>query len=154
MIKIIAMDVDGTLTDGKIYIGDNGEIMKAFSVKDGLGLTNLKKYNIIPILITGRNSKIVTNRALELGITEVYQNITNKGELINNIILKYKIESNEIAYIGDDINDYEAMMKCEFKACPLNATEEIKEISNYVSKYNSGDGAVRDIIDYILKMQK
>lgn len=154
MIKLLMMDVDGTLTDGKIYIGNNGELMKAFNVKDGFGLANLKDNGIIPVIVTGRASKIVDIRANELGITEVYQNVKDKNEILNKILLKFNLSNDEIGYIGDDINDFNVMNKCGFKACPTNAIDNVRNICNYVSPYCSGDGAVRDIIDYILNMNK
>lgn len=150
MIKIIAMDVDGTLTDGKIYMGNNKEIMKAFNVKDGLGIKKAIKNNIISAIITGRTSKIVEHRASELTITEVFQGVNDKLKVLDELAQKYKVSKKEIAFIGDDINDMEAMQNCGFVACPNNAINEVKDISNFISKYNGGDGAVREIIDHIL----
>ena len=153
MIKLFLMDVDGTLTDGKIYVGTSGEVMKAFNVKDGLGIVNLSKYNILPIIITGRISDIDTIRSKELGIKEVYQGVTNKKEKYYEILKKFNVKKEEVAYVGDDINDLEVMKECGFKACPNNAVKEVKEICDFISKFNGGDGAIREIIDFIKETQ-
>ena len=146
-IKMLILDVDGTLTDGHIYMGKTGEIMKAFNAHDAVGLRLLAERGIITIILTGRESKIVTNRAKEMKITKVYQNIQNKKEKLQEIKKEFKIKKENIGYIGDDLNDYEAMKECSFKACPNDAVEEIKKICNYISPHKCKDAAVRDIID-------
>lgn len=153
MIKMLIMDVDGTLTDGKIYIGLQGEIMKAFNVKDGLGINKLCLNGIIPVIITGRKSEIVANRAKELNITEVHQGIHDKVEIIKLISKKYKYNFAEIAYIGDDENDLECMNLCGLRGCPSDAEGVVKKIANFVCKCNGGNGAVREFIDYLLSLQ-
>lgn len=151
-IKMLVMDVDGTLTDGKIYIGSQGEMMKAFNVKDGYGIVQLKDAKILPVIITGRKSEIVMQRAKELKITELYQGIENKLECLKQVADKYKINSQEIAYIGDDLNDLECMEYCGLTACPRDAMEEIKQKVDYVCEEDGGKGAVRAFIEnYILK---
>lgn len=149
-IRMLVMDVDGTLTDGKIYIGEHGEIFKAFNVKDGYRLNSLEKYNILPVIITGRNSAILSRRAAELNIREVHQGVDNKLELLNKIISKYNLRYENVAYIGDDINDIECMEACYFKACPADAVQEVNRIVDYVCKSNGGDGAVRELIDLLI----
>jgi 3-deoxy-D-manno-octulosonate 8-phosphate phosphatase (KDO 8-P phosphatase) len=151
MIRLFVMDIDGTLTDGKIYIGPQGEVMKAFSVKDGLGITKLSSMGIIPVIITGRNSEIVTNRAKELNIPEVYQGIYDKASKLKSIIQKYDCSYDEIAYIGDDENDLECMELCGMKGCPADAEEKVKMKANFVCSKVGGDGAVREFIEHIIK---
>ena len=147
------MDVDGTLTDGKIYMMNSGDEGKAFSVKDGLGIIELlPKKNIIPAIITGRESLIVKRRAEELGINEIYQNVKSKYDLLLRIMEKYDAERTEVAYIGDDINDLECMMHVGFAGCPCDAADEIKKISSYVCKSAGGSGAVREFIEFIIQM--
>ena len=153
MIKMIVFDVDGTLTDGKIYIGPKGEVMKVFSAKDGYAIANLKKHGIIPVIITGRKSEIVEVRAKELSIEEVYQDILNKKEKLQEILNQYHYSWSEVAYVGDDIPDLEAMRSCGFKACPNDAVTEIKQVCDYVSTKDGGYGAVREIIDRIIEKQ-
>lgn len=150
MIKMLVMDVDGTLTDGKIYISSQGEIMKAFSVKDGLGIAKLHSKGIISVIITGRNSQIVTERAKELNITEVIQGVHDKVKVLSEVAKKYKCDLNEIAYIGDDENDLECMKVCGMKSCPADAEEAVKRVVNFICNRRGGDGAVREFIEYIL----
>lgn len=146
-IKLLVMDVDGTLTDGKIYMGNNGEVMKAFDVKDGCGIKDiLPTLGIVPVIITGRVSQIVQNRAKELGITELHQGVRDKLSVLKEVAEKYKAVPEEIAYIGDDINDLDCIEYCGFSACPNDAVEEIKNAVDYVCKYDGGRGSVRCII--------
>lgn len=154
MIKILFLDVDGTLTDGQIYMGNNGECFKSFHAHDAVGLRKLPQNGIETIIITGRESEIVNNRAKEMDITEVYQNIQNKEEKVKELLKKKKIKKQEAAYIGDDENDIEAMKLCQYKACPKNATKRIKEISNYICEFDGGLGAVREFCEYILSSVK
>lgn len=148
-IKMLVMDVDGTLTDGKIYMGEDGEVMKAFNVKDGYAIVHLRKSGIEPVIITGRASKIVENRANELGIKELHQGVSNKLEVLKNVMNKYDITSENIAYIGDDLNDIECIQYCGLSACPNDAVEDVKNIVNYICHNNGGNGAVRELVDYI-----
>ena len=150
MIKILFLDVDGTLTDGQIYMGNNGEVFKSFHAHDAQGLRKLPKIGIDTVIITGRESNIVNLRAKEMNITEVYQNVLDKPSLVKEILKKKKIKKNEAAYIGDDENDLEAMLLCGNRACPKDATKRIKEISNFISEYDGGDGAVREYCEYII----
>lgn len=159
-VKFLVMDVDGTLTDGMIYMGKSGEVMKAFNVKDGYGIKNvLPQYDIIPIIITARESRILEMRCAELGIKEVHQGCTEKLDKLKKIIARYsdaeKIGFGDVAYIGDDITDLSCMEAVKngggFVAAPNDAADEIKKISGYISKRNAGSGAVRDIIEYIVK---
>ena len=144
------MDVDGTLTDGKIYIGAEGEVMKAFNVKDGYGIGKLHSLGIIPSIITGRKSEIVNIRAKELKIQEVYQGEDQKINRLKELSLKYDCDLSEIAYIGDDENDIECMQICGITACPSDAVNLVKRISDYVCINNGGEGAVREFIDYLI----
>lgn len=154
-IKYLVMDVDGTLTDGKIYMSDNGEIMKAFSIKDGCGIHDiLIPSGIIPIIITGRKSKIVECRCNEIGIKDIYQGIANKVEKLKEITDDFS----EAAYIGDDINDLDAMNMIKqaggLVGCPADATDNVKKIANFISEKNGGEGAVREFVEFIVKEVK
>lgn len=150
-IRMLAMDVDGTLTDGSIYIGNQGEVMKAFDVKDGYGIVNLSKKGILSVIITGRKSQIVKKRAEELQIKELHQGVDNKLEKLKNIANIYGISSAEIAYIGDDCNDIECIEYCGLSACPSDAMKEIKNHVDYICYEQGGHGAVREFCDYIVK---
>lgn len=153
-IKMLIMDVDGTMTDGKVYYGESGEEMKAFSIKDGLGIVKMQKYGIVPVIITGRKSSIVARRAQDLSIQEVYQGVADKAALAEDIFRKYDITGSRAAYIGDDENDIGIMKKCGLIGCPSDAAEEVKKISGFIAPSRGGEGAVRDFIEWILKRQE
>ena len=149
-IKMLVMDVDGTLTDGHIYTGPSGEAMKVFSCKDGLGIKEiLPKLGIMPVIITGRDSIITANRAKELSIEELHQGIADKLPLLKQIAQQYGMTREEIAYIGDDLNDLECMQYCGLTACPQDAEQAIKDIVSFVAPRDGGKGAVRDFIEWI-----
>lgn len=148
-IKMLAMDVDGTLTDGRIYIGARGELMKAFDVKDGHGIVEFRKGGGIPVIITGRQSDIAAVRAKELGITEVYQSVSDKLSCLKEIAQKYGLSQEEIAYIGDDVNDLACMNYCGVSACPADAVSEVKAAAGYICRAAGGRGAVREFLDRI-----
>ena len=143
-IKLLVLDVDGTLTDGMIYYGGNDMEIKAFNIKDGAILKPLYRVGIEVIFLTGRKSDVVEQRALELNATAV-QGVDDKLKELSKLLGERNLNFNQCAYIGDDLNDYAAMKRCGFKACPSDAVEEIKEICEYVSTYKGGHGAVRDI---------
>ncbi len=152
MIKYLVMDVDGTLTDGKIYMSSNGEAMKAFNIKDGCGIHDiLLPTGIIPVIITGRSSDIVLNRCKEIGITEIYQGQRDKLGKLKELVFDLGV----VAYVGDDINDIVCMKAVKeaggIIGCPKDAVSKIIEIADYVAEHNGGDGAVRDFIEWITK---
>lgn len=151
VIKFLIMDVDGTLTDGKIYMGNTGELCKAFDAKDGLGISMLAIPNgIEPIILTGRMSNIVVNRCKELGIQRIYQGIRDKkSELCKQID-----DLSVAAYIGDDLNDLECMQMIKTHGgiigCPADAASAVIKIADFVSPHDGGSGAVRDFIEWII----
>ena len=154
-IKYLVMDVDGTLTDGKIYMGTEGELCKAFHAKDGCGIHDiLIPAGIEPVIITGRKSKIVENRCHELGINQVYQGIKNKIEKLDEILKAAGDGYSSVAYIGDDINDLTCMVPVKQNGgvvgCPMDAVQEVKDLADFVSVHAGGDGAVREFIEWIL----
>lgn len=150
-IKLFAMDVDGTLTDGNIYMGNNGEMFKAFNVKDGLGIKLLKDYGIIPAIITGRNSKIVENRCKELGLTEFHQGVKNKAEKLQELMKKYAFSTEQVAYIGDDMNDLSAIRTAGITFAPADCAESLKPFIDIILSKPSGQAPVREAVDMILK---
>ena len=149
-IKMIISDCDGVLTDGGMYYNENGDYLKKFNTRDGMGISLLKEHDIKFAIITGENSEIVKRRAEKLGITEYYLGIKYKLEIFNLLKQKYTISNEEIAYIGDDINDYELMQNAGLACCPSNAIESVKSVADYVTNTKSGEGVVREVIDYIL----
>ena len=144
------MDVDGTLTDGKIYMGNDGEFFKAFHVKDGLGIKLLMNQGIIPAIITGRTSSIVTNRAKEIGMAEVYQGVKNKAVCLTKLMDKYQLTSDEVAYIGDDMNDLSAIQTAGITFAPADCAETLKPYVDIILNKKAGDAPVREAIDMIL----
>lgn len=152
MIKLLFMDVDGTLTDGKIYMGNDGEMFKSFDIKDGCGIHDiLPMHNVTPVVITARKSEIVAKRCLELGITNYFQNVRDKAVKLRELLNKYGFTSEEAAYIGDDIIDLECMKLCGIKGCPADAVDEVKRICDYVCTKNGGTGAVREFIEWLVE---
>ena len=152
MIKYLIMDVDGTLTDGKIYISNTGELMKAFNIKDGCGIHDIAiPAQIIPVIITGRVSDIVINRCKEIGIKRIYQGVSNKVEKLTREFEDLSI----VAYIGDDINDLSCMEAIKkaggLVGAPKDAVEQVRSIAHFVSNHVGGDGAVRDFIEWIIR---
>ena len=153
-LEYLIMDVDGTLTDGKIYMSNTGELMKAFNIKDGAGIHDiLIPAGITPVIITGRTSEIVLNRCKELGVTEVHQGVSNKIEKLITVI-GGEDKLNTVAYIGDDINDLSCMKPVKeaggLVGCPADAVQKVKDIADYVAPHNGGDGAVRDFIEWLV----
>lgn len=147
-IKMLVMDVDGTLTDGHIYIGADGEMMKAFNVQDGYAIAHiLPEKGIVPVIITGRSSKIVERRAAELKISHLHQGVADKLSKLKEIAAELGINADEIAYIGDDINDLDCIRWCGLTACPADAVPVVRKSVDYVCKRNGGNGAVREFID-------
>ena len=152
MIELIVLDVDGTLTDGKIIYSSSGEELKNFDVKDGLAIASwTKMYNKKVAIITGRNSNLVQKRAEELGVTHIFQGIHNKDEVLENILKEENISWDEVAGIGDDLNDYKMLQKVGLSFCVADAVDDIKSSVDIVTKANGGYGAVREMVEYILK---
>ena len=144
------MDVDGTLTDGCIYIGPEGETMKAFHVQDGYGIVHiLPTLDISPAIITGRSSRIVERRAGELRIEHLYQGVADKLSRLKELAAALGLEAENIAYIGDDSNDLECIRYCGISACPSDAVPEVLEAVSYVCKRAGGRGAVREFIGHL-----
>lgn len=151
-IKMLVMDVDGTLTDGHIYVGAEGEMMKAFHVQDGYGIAHiLPRVGITPVIITGRSSKIVEKRAAELKITHLHQGIGDKLAKLQQVAAELGAEPGEIAYIGDDVNDLDCIRWCGCTACPADAVPEVLEKVDYVCRREGGRGAVREFLNRILE---
>ncbi len=151
-IKLFVMDVDGTLTDGHIYFGDNGEMMKAFHVRDGYAIAHmLPVFGVVSVIITGKSSEIVRKRAEELKIAEVHQGVSDKLSKLKEIAEKYDVKPDEIAYIGDDVNDLDCIKWCGVTACPSDAMDEVREAVNYICHHDGGEGAVREFADFLIK---
>jgi len=155
MIELIVLDVDGTLTDGKIIYTSNGDELKNFDVKDGLAIASWsKKLNKKVVIITGRKSLLVEKRAKELGVTHLFQGIDNKDEILENILKEENLTWEQTAGLGDDLNDYKMLSKVGFSFAVNDAVDEIKSICDVVCTKKGGFGAAREMIEIILQRDK
>lgn len=150
-INTIFLDVDGTLTNGKVYLDNQKNELKAFDVKDGLIIVAALELGYEVIIMTGRKSEVVARRAAELGIKEYYQGVRDKKGALEKLMKKKGITYQNLAYLGDDLNDLAVMKKARFAACPANAAQEIKSVSDFISEFKGGEGAVREILTRLLK---
>lgn len=153
-IELFACDVDGTLTDSCTYYSRNGEVMKKFNMKDGMGFMLLKQNGVIPIILTKEKSDVVLSRTQKLGIKEVHIGVQDKLKKLLLIAARLEVEKGQIAYIGDDINDLEAMKAVGLSFAPSDAIREVKKVADVVTKRGGGKGSVREAIDYVLEMNK
>ncbi|MCM1426006.1 MAG: acylneuraminate cytidylyltransferase [Eubacterium sp.] len=149
-IKMFLTDCDGCLTDGGMYYSEKGDELKKFNTKDGMGFSLLRERGIITGIITGENTRIAETRAKKLHIDELHQGVGNKLDVVKRLAEKYRIDLTQIAYVGDDINDMDVLKNVGFPCTVNNASASIKKKARYVSGFNGGDGAIRDIIEFIL----
>jgi len=152
-IKLLVLDVDGVLTSGQIIFGRDGELMKKFHAQDGLGITLAHKANLNIAIITGRESRMVELRGAELNIKDVYQGSMNKTQALAELMIKYDLTLDQVAYVGDDLNDLPVMIRVGLPCAVANAASEVKQYAQLVTKQTGGNGAVREVIEYILKAQ-
>lgn len=149
-IKLIVIDVDGTLTDSSLYYDNHGNEFKKFSTKDAAGFFVAHQVGIKIMVLTGRECFATDRRMKELKVDYLYQNVRDKYAFINNFIEVNKVNKDEIMYIGDDLNDLSSMKSVGYVACPSDACFEIKQIADYISSVKGGHGAVRDVIEHLL----
>ncbi|MDP8253952.1 MAG: HAD-IIIA family hydrolase [Candidatus Kaelpia aquatica] len=152
-IKLLILDADGVLTDGKIYYGSYGDEIKAFDVKDGLGLSLWKMTGKVSCILTAKKSPLLKRRAKDVKIFKVYQNAYKKIDVYRKLKKKFKLTDSEICYIGDDLIDIRVLKEAGFSVTVPSAPSEVKENSNYITDNPGGSGAVREIIELILKEQ-
>ena len=153
-IKLLISDVDGVLSDGKIYLTNNGDEIKSFNVRDGFGIVALRKYlNIEFAVITGRSSKIVENRLKSLGSNYIFQGVTDKVPYIHELMQKLNLKAEEIAYIGDDVIDIPVFNEVGVSFCPKDSHVFVLNRADYISHFDGGNGAVREVWDLILWAQ-
>ncbi|KAA1192781.1 HAD-IIIA family hydrolase [Pseudohalioglobus sediminis] len=149
-IELLALDVDGVLTDGRIFYGNSGEELKSFSIKDGLGIKLLQRDGIEVVLITGRDSHIVSRRAAELGITEVIQGREDKLTALREVCAARAIQPAQCAYMGDDLPDLAAVRAAGIGMAPADAAAPLRESADWVSERPGGAGAVREACEMLL----
>lgn len=152
-VEAVIMDVDGTMTDGAMYFGPNGEVMKRFSVRDGMGITLLQRAGIRTAIVTSENSPIVISRAAKLKIERVVLGSRNKKRAVIELAEQLGTILENIAYIGDDVNDADPMRLCGVSACPANAATAILDTADFICTSEGGNGAVREFAEAILIAQ-
>lgn len=150
-INLIVLDVDGTMTDGGVYIDNNGLETKKFNIKDGAGIILAESVGIEFMILTGRKSFCVEQRAKELKIKNVIQGIQNKADYLKEFLYSNSLNASNVAYIGDDLNDLPAMHICGITACPIDAADEVKACCDFVLPVKGGDGVVRAFVNVLLK---
>ncbi|NOZ24278.1 MAG: HAD-IIIA family hydrolase [Planctomycetes bacterium] len=152
-IKLISLDMDGVLSDGRIVVTDQGWEMKEFDVHDGHGIRMLYRAGLQAAIISGRESKAVAIRARDLGIEHCYLGIHNKIEALTEILAKVNLREDEVCVVGDDLPDMPIMRRCGYPVAVANARPEVKAIAAYVTTAHGGRGAVREVIEMVLKTQ-
>lgn len=151
MIKLVIVDVDGVLTDGSLIVGDSGEELKVFHVRDGLGISLALSMEITVAFLSGRYSQAVANRAKDLRVEEVHQGVANKLTVYKSLLKKYSLDDKEVCYIGDDLSDIPPLKRAGISYAVADAAEEVKKVAKRVTKNPGGKGAVREVIDFLLK---
>ncbi len=150
-IKYLVIDVDGTMTDAGVYYDENGNEFKKFCTKDGAGFFAAHELGIKMLVLTGRECAATVRRMKEMKVDYLVQNTPDKITYLEKFVEQEGIAYEEVGYLGDDLNDYPGMKRCGYAACPADACEEIKDISDYISPVKGGQGAVRDMISHLLK---
>lgn len=153
-IKCLLTDSDGVLTDGGMYYSENGDELKKFNTKDGMGFGLLRNNNIITGIITGEDIQLVKRRAEKMKVNEVFLGIHNKLEILDQICAKYNLNYDEIAYIGDDINDLEIIKTVGFGCTVRDGMSCVKDVAKYITNTRGGEGAVREVVEMILSAKK
>lgn len=152
-IKYLVIDVDGTMTDAGIYYDEHGNELKKFCTKDAAGFFAAHQAGIEILVLTGRECAATTRRMTELKVDYLVQNCKDKVAYLNRFMNEKKITGEELGYLGDDLNDLPGMQLCGFVGCPADACTEIKECADYVASVNGGAGAVRDIVEHLLRVR-
>ncbi len=153
-LKLLVFDVDGVMTDGALFYGPEGEAFKRFDVKDGHGIVMARLAGLQSAILTARTSKIVERRGEELKMVKVMQGKRDKGPAFLELCAELKVKPEEASYMGDDTNDVAPMVLAGFAACPADAAEEAQNVAHFVSEKNGGHGAVRELVELVLKEQK
>ena len=152
-IKVVIFDVDGVMTDGGLTIGDDGQEYKTFNTQDGLGMKLLKQSGVQMAIITGRTSKVVTQRAESTGVVHFYQGVDDKLVAFNELLKKMKINADEVAFMGDDVVDVPPMLRCGLALTVPAAPDSVKARAHYTTQKSGGHGAVREVCELIMQAQ-
>lgn len=153
-IRVVVFDVDGVLTDGGLWYGPDGEVMKRFDVKDGHAIVLARTSGLGVGILTARTSKIVETRAAELGIPFVLQGRKEKGPALVELCALAEVTPAQVAFMGDDVNDLPALRQCGLSACPADAVEVVRETVHFVSSRAGGHGAARELLELVLRARR
>ena len=153
-IKLVGMDVDGVLTDGGMYYSESGDEIKKFHSRDGMGIKLLQGEGIITAFVTSEKTSLVQRRGDRLKVPEIHQGTFEKTKVLQTLCAKYNLQMSQVAYIGDDVNDLDALQHVGFSLAPADAVSVIKEVVDYICDAGGGAGAVREVCDLILQIQK
>jgi len=152
-IRVVAFDVDGVCTDGKLYYGEHGEVLHAFFARDGLGIGIARKAGLILVAVSGRSSKHVEARLSELKVPHILQGVAKKDEALERVLDELGATWAETAFIGDDINDLPPMKKAGLACCVPDAADDVAEAAHVVTRRPGGRGALRELLELVLRAQ-
>ena len=152
-IKTFIFDVDGVLTDSKVLVMQDGQLLRSMSIKDGYAIKRALEQGYRVVIISGGKSEGVRVRLQNLGVEEVYLGVSDKLEAYDQVVDQYDLDEGEILYMGDDIPDYIVMRRVGFPCCPSDAAQEVKQVAQYISPLKGGEGCARDVIEKVLKLQ-
>ncbi|MCL1038587.1 3-deoxy-manno-octulosonate-8-phosphatase KdsC [Shewanella submarina] len=152
-IKLLICDVDGVFSDGRIYLSNSGEELKAFHTRDGFGIRSLLSTDFHIAIITGRKSQLVEDRMTALGVSDIYQGVDDKLEPFNELLAKYDLTSDQVAYIGDDMVDLPVMQQVGLAVCVADGHPYVKQHADMITHVSGGFGAVRELTDLLLMSQ-
>ncbi|MGS4344542.1 KdsC family phosphatase [Myroides odoratus] len=153
-ITTFIFDVDGVLTDGKVHVTNNGDLLRIMSIKDGYAIKAALENGYRVCIISGGSNEGVKTRLSNLGVKDIFLGVSNKVEIFNKYCTDHQLQADEILYMGDDIPDYHVMQRVALPTAPQDASPEIKRISRYISHKNGGEGAVREVIEQVMKTQQ
>jgi len=149
-VRLLCVDVDGVLTDAGMYYGSDGEVLKKFNTRDGLGLARVRAAGVAVAIISGEDSAIVHSRAAKLKIDDVFSGVADKLAVLNDLVARKELAPDEVAYIGDDLNDLAAMKHVGLACAVADAVEPVKAAAHYITHHRGGDGAVREVCELII----
>jgi 3-deoxy-D-manno-octulosonate 8-phosphate phosphatase (KDO 8-P phosphatase) len=152
VVRAFAFDVDGVLSSPKVYLHPSGELMRSMNTKDGYAMQYAVKRGYPIAIITGGKTDSVAQRFRTLGITDIYLGSAFKTESFSEFIRKYRLQAEQVLYMGDDLPDYEVMKLAGVACCPADAVEEIKSVAHYISPFTGGNGCVRDVVEQVLRL--
>lgn len=152
-VRMVIFDIDGVLTDGSLFFGDDGQEYKAFNSRDGHGIKMLRATGVEVGIITGRTSRVVLHRAHNLGITRIVQGAEDKLAALDDMLREYALHASQIAYLGDDIVDLPVLNRCGLPACVPDAPPEVKHRCQYITQAGAGRGAARELCEMIMRAQ-